>query len=87
MHELLRISGADAIFSYTDTVRDYQAFVTEALFYHLAYGYFHGSDSKLLLTEVYERLKFSLDFLGIDHRRDSLTNPILVGDFSEDLKN
>src|SRR2546425_4391082 len=37
MQELLKISGADAIFSYTDTVKDYQSVIIEAIFSHLAY--------------------------------------------------
>jgi hypothetical protein len=68
-----------------DDINDYQAFVTESLFYHLAYGYFHGRESKMSFPEVYERLRFSLYFLGIDNRRDSPTAPLLAADFPEDL--
>jgi hypothetical protein len=85
MRSVLRASGAKAIFSYTDHVNDYQAFIVESLFYHLAYGYVGGEHSRMDLREVYERLKFSLYFLGIDHVRDPLTRPLLVADFAEDL--
>lgn len=86
MRNLLRVSGADAIFSYTDTVRDYQAFMAESLFYNLAHGYVHGRESTLTLVGVYERLKVILHFLAIDKNRDSLTHPLLVADFADDLK-
>ena len=85
MRNLLKVSKANSIFSYTDTVTDYQASITESLFYHLAYGYFHGWQSKLTFRAVYERLKFALHFLGIDDRRDSLDDPLLAADFADDL--
>ena len=86
MRKLLTVSRVDAIFSYTDTVQDYQAFIIEALFYHLAYGYVHGRESQLPFADVYERLKFTLPFLGIDKERDALTNPLLMADFAEGRK-
>jgi hypothetical protein len=81
MRDLLKVSRANAIFSYTDTVSDYQASITE----HLAYGYVHGRESKLTLRDIYERLKFAFHFLGVDSRRDSLDDPLLVADFANDL--
>lgn len=82
MRKLVRESGAWAIFSYSDFVTDYQAFIIESLFYHLSYGYFEGRRSELTFREAYERLKFTLEMLGIDERRRTrLSKPLLVGEF------
>ena len=82
MERLREVSGAVALFSYVREVDDYQAFLTEALFYHLAYGYLHGRRSDLSLRAVYEKLKFSLDYLSIDRNARSLTEPMLAGVFA-----
>ena len=82
MRVLLKASGAKAIFSYTDTVTDRQALITEALFYHLAHRHFSGRDSIQALRKVHEQLRFVLNFVGIDQDRDSLTDPLFAADFS-----
>jgi hypothetical protein len=82
MQRVLDISGALAVFSYTRDVDDYQAFITESLFYHLAYGFVRGGRSNLLLEEVFEKLKFSLDYLGIDRDRRPLANPLVAAVFA-----
>jgi CHAT domain len=81
MNKLAKVSGVDAIFSYTDDVEDYQAFLVESLFYHLAYGFIRGRRSNLDFKEVYERLKFALEILAIDKLKDSLGEPLLALDF------
>ena len=83
--ELLRVSGTGAVFSYTDDVSDYQAFLIEALFYHLACGFYRGARSDLEWREVYERIKFGLDYFGIDDGRKPLVEPLLAGRFASDL--
>ncbi len=47
MAQLLRTSTTGAVFSYSDDVTDYQAFLIEALFYHLACGFYRGTRSDL----------------------------------------
>ena len=86
MRALLKVSRAKAIFSYTDTVTDRQALITEALFYHLAHRHFSGRESTQALRNVHEQLRFVLHFVGIDKNRDSLTYPLLAADFAEDLR-
>jgi hypothetical protein len=83
MQRLQEVSRAVAVFSYARDVDDYQAFLTESLFYHLAYGYIHGRRSDLSMQSVYEKLKFSLDYLGIDRSPSSLTEPMLGAVFSQ----
>lgn len=82
MRRLLDVSGALAVFSYTRDVDDYQAFMAESLFYHLAYGFVRGERSDLMLEEVYEKLKFSLDYLGIDRTKHPLANPLVAAVFA-----
>lgn len=86
MRALLKISRAKAIFSYTDTVTDRQALITEALFYHLAHRHFSGRESTQALRNVHEQLRIVLHFVGIDKNRDSLTYPLFAADFAEDLR-
>ena len=62
---------------------DYEAFLTESLFYHLAYGYVRGRRSDLAFIEVYQKLIFALDQLGIDPGRHPLAEPLLRGVFAE----
>jgi hypothetical protein len=83
MRRVLDATGAVGLFSYTRDVDDYQAFITESLFYHLAFGYVRGRRSDLLLREVYEKLKFALDYLGIDRSERSLADPLISAEFSE----
>ncbi len=83
MRRLRTVSRASAVFSYTAEIDDYQAFLTEALFYHLAYGYVRGRLSHVDLREVYEKLKFSLDYLGIDAGKEPLVRPLLAAAFKE----
>jgi len=85
MRQLLRASGVSAVLSYADDVTDYQAFLIEALFYHLACGYYRGERSDLDWREVYERVKFGVDYLGIDDGRKPLVDPLLVAAFSDEL--
>ena len=85
MTQVLRLSGVAAMLSYSDDVTDYQAFLIEALFYHLACGYYRGERSDLDWREVYERVKFGVDYLGIDDGKHPLVDPLLVAAFSEDL--
>jgi hypothetical protein len=82
MRKLLEVSAAVAVFSYARDVDDYQAFITESLVYHLAYGYFRGRRSDLSLVEVYEKVKFCLDYLGIDPSRRALADPLLTAEFA-----
>jgi hypothetical protein len=84
MDRILDVSGALAVFSYTRDVDDYQAFITESLFYHLAFGFVGGERSNLRLEEVYEKLKFSLDYLRIDRSSRPLANPLVAGVFAPD---
>lgn len=86
MRALLKISRAKAIFSYTDTVTDRQALITEALFYHLAHRHFSGRESTQALRNIHEQLRFVLHFVGIDKNRDSLTYPLFAADFAADLR-
>ena len=83
MGRIVRTSGADAVFSYTRAVTDYQAFVTESLFYHLSYGYVRGRRSQLAFVEVFEKLLFALDYLGIDSGAHPLADPLLAAAFRE----
>ena len=83
MRDLVTVSGVGAVFSYTDDVSDYQAFLIEALFYHLACGYYRGERSDLPWREVYERIKFGLDYFGIDDGRAPLVHPLLVAEFGD----
>ena len=80
---VLDISGSDALFSYSRDVDDYEAFLTESIFYHLAFGHVRGRRSDLSFVEVYERLRFALDYLLIDPDRHSLANPLLAAVFAE----
>lgn len=80
MRRLLKTSDADAIFSYADDVNDYQSFIVESLFYHLAYGHVRGR-LQLPLEVVHKKLVFSLDFLDIDDFKYPLDDPLLVGVF------
>jgi hypothetical protein len=50
----------------------------ESVFYHLAYGLVHGRRSSESFEEVYERPRFALDYLGIDHRRNALADPLIM---------
>ena len=84
MRDLLRASGVSAVFSYADDVTDYQAFLIEAIFYHLACGYFRGARSDLDWSEVYERLKFGVDYLGVDDGKHPLVEPLLVAAFADE---
>lgn len=81
MRRLARTAGVRAVFSYTDSVGDEQAFIAESLFYNLAFGKFQGRRSTLGWPEVYERLKIALEILGID--KYMLSNPLIVADFPE----
>jgi len=85
MRQLLRTSTTGAVFSYAGDVSDYQAFLIEALFYHLACGYYRGVRSDLEWREVYERVKFGVDYFGIDDGKQPLVEPLLVAEFSSDL--
>jgi len=49
-------------------------------------AFLNGRDSRHKLEDVYERLKFSLNFLRIDNDRDSLVYPLLAADIRQDLK-
>ena len=86
MRRLVHVSNTDAVFSYTDNVTDYQAFLIEALFYHLACGYYRGTRSTLEWREVYERVKFGADYFGIDDNPKPLVEPLLVAAFRSDLR-
>ena len=86
MEKLLRTSTTGAVFSYADDVTDYQAFLIEALFYHLACGFYRGTRSTLEWREVYERIKFGVDYFGIDDEKNPLVKPLLVGAFASDPK-
>lgn len=77
MERLLLVSGANAVFGYVRSVTDYQAFLVEGLFYHLAYGYLRGASTAQAFVEVYERLRVALDMLRIDTRRDALADPLV----------
>jgi CHAT domain len=84
MHELLETSGVLAVVSYATAVSDYQAFITESLFYHLAYGTYKGKPSDLSFREIYERLRFALDYLGIDDHKRPLVDPMLEAAFADE---
>jgi len=84
MRRLLETSGVLAVLSYAGAVTDYQAFITESLFYHLAYGTYKGKRSDLSFREVYERLKFALDYLGIDDHKRPLVDPMLEAVFADE---
>lgn len=93
MRKLLKVSGVDAVFSYGRDVTDYQAFVIESLFYHLAYGdlgkYFispSGDYESLSWDEVYNRLVLSSYTLGIDFGKRLLQSPLLVAEFEPEIK-
>ena len=83
MRRLLESSGAVALFSYGRDVDDYQAFLTESLFYHLAYGYVRGRRSDLTMQQVYDRLTFSLEYLGVDRADRSSDGPLLAAVFAD----
>ncbi len=78
MRELLRTSGVQAVYAYSDTVTDYQAFLVEALYYHLAYG----TTSRVKHAEIVEILRFTLDYLKIDTDPDAMSSPLLVAETS-----
>lgn len=82
MEKVRDVIGASGVLSYVREVDDYQAFLTESLFYHLAYGYIHGRRSDLSMQAVYEKLKFSIDYLGIDRSARALTEPMLAAVFA-----
>jgi hypothetical protein len=82
MEQLVAVSGTGAVFSYSDDVSDYQAFLIEALFYHLACGFYRGLRSELQWREVYERVKFGADYFGIDDNKHPLVSPLLVAAFA-----
>ena len=81
MQRLVKASGVEAAFSYTGDVEDYQAFVLEPLIYHLAYGTFRGAASQLVWFEVYERLLFATEILGIDGPKTTMVEPLLAASF------
>ena len=76
LRELRRASGAEAVFGYTGVVTDYQAFLVEALYYHLAYG----TKARIAYDEIAEILRFTVDYLQIDTGPDALTDPLLVAE-------
>jgi hypothetical protein len=76
LRELLRRSGAQAVFGYTDVITDYQAFLVEALYYHLTYG----TKARIAFDEIAEILRFTVDYLRIDDDPDALTAPLLVAE-------
>jgi hypothetical protein len=81
MNKILKLSKAEAIFSYSDDVNDDQTFLIESIFYHLFIGYNGYNYNQLPIHIIYEKLKNALDFLLIDSRRDKkdiLLNPLLV---------
>lgn len=79
MQRLLKLSRATAVFSYSDEVTDYQSFLIEALFYHLTHTQL-AKPSPMALRAAYQRLRFTLPFLGIDRARQALIEPVLVAD-------
>lgn len=86
MRNILKIAEVDSIFSYRRNVNDYQAFITESLFYHLAYGIFGGRESYLNVSwgKVYNRLVLVSYLLGIDKDEDeryAMTSPLLAAEF------
>jgi hypothetical protein len=83
LSKLVEESGAEAVFTYRYSVEDYQAFLVEALFYHLLYGS-HGNAAPAPFDEVYARLVFALDYFGIDQRPRALVDPLLVAVFRRD---
>jgi hypothetical protein len=82
---LLDSSQADVVFSYSADVRDNQAFVIEPLLYQLAYGTYRGTRSKLGWFEIYERLLFVSEVLGLDENRSALSDPLLVASFRQSV--
>lgn len=80
MTKILKLSKADAIFSYSDIVHDDQTFLIESMFYHLLIGYNGYDYNQLPVYIIYEKLKYALDFLLIDTRekKDILLNPLLI---------
>jgi hypothetical protein len=79
LREILRRSGARAVFGYTDSVTDYQAFLVEALYYHLA----HGIKRRIPYDGIAELLRFTLDYLDIDTDPDALTEPLLIAETTD----
>jgi hypothetical protein len=86
MRRILKHSKAEAIFSYSDDVTDDQAFLIESLFYHLLIGNVPKQNREMSIFTIYEKLKFVIDYLLIDHHKEPLSDPLLVADFYEDLK-
>lgn len=80
MRRLLRLSGARAVFSYTDDVKDRQAYLTEALLYHLLFRRDGKPLDQSALIDLYQRLRFALPFLKVDGTRDALIDPLLTAD-------
>lgn len=85
MQKILKISKAQAIFSYANVIEDDQAFLIESLFYHLLIGPKPTYIKNWSIYTVYEKLKFALDYLLIDGGEEPLSNPLLVADFYGDL--
>ncbi len=79
LRELRRVSGVEAVFAYTNAVSDYQAFLIEALYYHLEYG----TKAKVSFGEIAEILRFTLDYLQIDTDDDAMVFPLLVAEVKE----
>jgi hypothetical protein len=84
MRQLQRTSGVGAVFSYADDITDYQAFLIEAIFYHLTCGYYRGVRSDLNWREIYQRLTFGVDYLGVDDGKHPLVEPLLVAAFADE---
>jgi hypothetical protein len=70
------------VFGYRDAVTDYQAFLAEALLYHLVYG----TTPKIPYREVAEILRFTLEYLRIDDDGGGLSDPLLVCETLEPTK-
>jgi hypothetical protein len=68
--------GPQAVFGYTDVITDYQAFLVEALYYHLT----DGTKARIAFDEIAEILRFTVDYLRIDDDPDALTAPLLVAE-------
>lgn len=74
MREIMDASKVSAVFSYSHLVDDHQAFLIEALYYHLAYG----GKPEMPFEEIEARLQFVLEYMRIDRDPSALFDPLLV---------
>ncbi|MBI4310446.1 MAG: hypothetical protein HY681_01585 [Chloroflexi bacterium] len=66
--QLMRRSGAKAVFAYAVTLYDYQAFIIDSMIYHLLFGDVPKAEENMFLDEIGNRVKNAIEELLLYRR-------------------